>query len=415
MAHELNDIYEKLRKVKENLFKLSFERRTPERLKEKLNEATIVYNNYSVLLPSIRNQIDDKTFSGESLSLIKSHCDKIAELYSQIQEFCNKLHVPVTDKSSCKQFGSTSKLESKMEFNLKIALSLLPVMNNEELTTRQLIDGIDYYGSTLKTEQCKLSLVNFVLKSRLTQQAKLRLKSEYPSIDALLTDMRMILLPKKSSVALQSKLQTSRQDQRSINDYGKELTELFMDLSIAQAEGKTENLKILQPLNEKQAIKRFADGLRNRRLSTIIAAQKFETLNDAVQAAIDEEIIAMPSQSENILTFQRKRNNYYQGQQNRGATRQYRGPSTYNNFNRPTVHRGATYYRGRGRGHPSQNYSRGQPKQYRGTYYNSRNRYNNSRGHQRNVQRCDANIHVLENDEPSKANSTGEQSKFFRE
>ncbi|KAF9409119.1 hypothetical protein HW555_011416 [Spodoptera exigua] len=38
---ELNDIYEKLRKLKENLFKLSLERRTPERLKEKLNEATI--------------------------------------------------------------------------------------------------------------------------------------------------------------------------------------------------------------------------------------------------------------------------------------------------------------------------------------------------------------------------------------
>ncbi|KAH9639627.1 hypothetical protein HF086_010034 [Spodoptera exigua] len=253
MALELNDIYEKLRKLKENLFKLSLERRTPERLKEKLNEATIIYNDYSVLLVSIRKQIDNKTISGESLSLVKSHCDKIVELNAQIQEFCSKLHLPVT-RSSCEQFGETSNLESKMEFNLKIALSLLPVMNNEELTTRQLIDGIEYYSSTLKTEQCKLSLINFVLKSRLSQQAKLSLKSDYPSIDALLTDMRMILLPKKSAIALQNKLQTSRQDQRSINDYGKELTELFMDLSIAQAEGKTENLKILQPLNENKLL-----------------------------------------------------------------------------------------------------------------------------------------------------------------
>ncbi|KAF9416260.1 hypothetical protein HW555_006334 [Spodoptera exigua] len=212
---ELNDIYEKLRKLKENLFKLSLERRTPERLKEKLNEATIIYNDYSVLFVSIRKQIDNKTISGESLSLVKSHCDKIVELNAQIQEFCSKLHLPVT-RSSCEQFGETSNLESKMEFNLKIALSLLPVMNNEELTTH----GIEYYSSTLKTEQCKLSLINFVLKSRLSQQAKLSLKSDYPSIDALLTDMRMILLPKKSAIALQNKLQTSRQDQRSINDYG---------------------------------------------------------------------------------------------------------------------------------------------------------------------------------------------------
>lgn len=412
MVLELNDIYEKLRKLKENLFKLSLERRTPERLKEKLNEATIIYNDYSVLLVSIRKQIDDKIFSGESLLLVKSHCDKIVELYAQIQEFCSKLYLPIT-KSSCEQFGETSNLESKMEFNLKIALSLLPVMNNEELTTRQLIDGIEYYSSTLKTERCKLSLINFVLKSRLSQQAKLSLKSDYPSIDALLTDMRMILLPKKSSVALQNKLQTSRQDQRSINDYGKELTELFMDLSIAQAEGKTENLKILQPLNEKQAIKRFADGLRNRRLSTIIAAQKFESLKDAVQAAIDEETIAFPSQSENVLTF-RKRNNF-QGQHYRGANHQPRRNFANNNFSRFTGHRGASFYRGRGRGRPSQNYTRGQPRQHRGTYYNSYNRYNNTRGHQKNSQRSDANIHVLKNDEPSTTNSTEEQNKFFRE
>ncbi|KAH9640582.1 hypothetical protein HF086_000526 [Spodoptera exigua] len=413
MALELNDIYEKLRKLKENLFKLSLERRTPERLKEKLNEATIIYNDYSVLLVSIRKQIDNKTISGESLSLVKSHCDKIVELNAQIQEFCSKLHLPVT-RSSCEQFGETSNLESKMEFNLKIALSLLPVMNNEELTTRQLIDGIEYYSSTLKTEQCKLSLINFVLKSRLSQQAKLSLKSDYPSIDALLTDMRMILLPKKSAIALQNKLQTSRQDQRSINDYGKELTELFMDLSIAQAEGKTENLKILQPLNEKQAIKRFADGLRNRRLSTIIAAQKFESLKDAVQAAIDEETITFPSQSFDVLTF-RKRSNYFQGHHHREANHQPRRNSANNNFSRFTGHRGASFYRGRGRGRSSQNYTRGQPRQYRGTYYNSYLRYNNTRGHQKNSQRSDAHIHVLKNDEPSTSNSTEEQSKFFRE
>ncbi|KAH9639839.1 hypothetical protein HF086_015690 [Spodoptera exigua] len=174
MALELNDIYEKLRKLKDNLFKLSLERRTPERLKEKLNEATIIINNdYSVLLVSIRKQIDNKTISGESLSLVKSHCDKIVELNAQIQEFCSKLYLPVT-RSSGEQFGETSNLESKMEFNLKIALSLLPVMNNEELTTRQLIDGIEYYSSTLKTEQCKLSLINFVLKKSSLSTSKIK-------------------------------------------------------------------------------------------------------------------------------------------------------------------------------------------------------------------------------------------------
>lgn len=48
-------------------------------------------------------------------------------------------------------------------------------------------------------------------------------------------------------------------------------------------------LYLLKNVNEKFAIKKFADGLRNRRLSTVIAARNYKSLKDAIQAAKEEE------------------------------------------------------------------------------------------------------------------------------
>ncbi|KAJ0181472.1 hypothetical protein K1T71_003557 [Dendrolimus kikuchii] len=298
-----------------------------------------------------------------------------------------------------------------MEFDLKIALSLLPVMTDEDSTTRQLIDGINYYSSVLGSQQSKTHLVNFVLKSRLSQIAKSKLDSKYESVDDLIRDMRSILLPKKSFVALQNKLQTTRQDHKSINDYGKELTEIFMDLTIAQADGNSENLKILQPLNEKQAIKRFADGLRNKRLSTIVAARNFTSLKDAVQAAVDEEI-ATPSTSGEILTLNSRKYKSFSGTHYKGTTRasptvgqrQWRGRGTNNNYGRSSFHRGAMSYQGQGRA--TQNYGRGQLTSFRGQYYTSNNRNNKYRGNRGTYQ--NGNINIL-NDKSTDTN------KFFRD
>lgn len=86
----------------------------------------------------------------------------------------------------------------------------------------------------------------------------------------------------------------------SISDFGKEITELFVNLTIAQTDGKTENYNVLKLINEKQAIKQFSDGLRNRRLSTLIAARNFSSINDAIQAAKDEKT-SFPSTTGEIM------------------------------------------------------------------------------------------------------------------
>lgn len=174
-------------------------------------------------------------------------------------------------------------------FELKTALHLLPVISDDKTSVKQLIDNIQYYNSLLTKPECKKNLIKFILKSRLSQSAKLRLKDDYTSVEALIRDMQMELLPKKGAAAIQNKLQKTRQNEMPIVDYGKLITELFVDLTISQADGNTECYNILKSINEKQAIKQFSDGLRNRRIGTIISARNYSSLKDAIQAAQDEE------------------------------------------------------------------------------------------------------------------------------
>lgn len=90
-------------------------------------------------------------------------------------------------------------------FDLKTALTLMPVVTNDETSIKQLIDNIQYYDSLLKSCDCKKSLIRFVLKSRLSQSAKLRLQDDYSCVEALVINMKKQLLLSKGATAIQKK------------------------------------------------------------------------------------------------------------------------------------------------------------------------------------------------------------------
>ncbi|XP_063359879.1 uncharacterized protein LOC134649092 [Cydia amplana] len=176
-----------------------------------------------------------------------------------------------------------------MEFDLKSACSLIPLMDGTEETTKRLIDAVDMYSGMLN-ETGKKSLITFVLKGRLSESAKLRMSATYTTVEQLIRDLRNSLLPKKSFTAIHSRLQNISQGWRSIDQYGSEIEKLFSELTITQAEGNSASYDVLKPLNEKMCIKKFTDGLKDPRLSTIIAARNFSSLKDAIQAAQDENV-----------------------------------------------------------------------------------------------------------------------------
>lgn len=401
MAKEFDNIYNELRKIRTYLIKIGPKRRLESKVSSrKLEESTNLFHSFKKTCKEIEDNI--KEFKNEELILINEYRYKIEELFVEIKELCEK-------ESSCSNsdFESLSEDEGKIvkmaKFDLKIALNLLSVMTNDELGIKQLIDGIDYYSSILDS-QSQEQLITFVLKSRLSQAAKLKLASNYDSVKDLLHDMKVQLLPIKSAVAIQSKLHSFSQKQMSIDEYGKAITEMFVDLTIAQSEGKPSNYQVLKPLNEKQAIKRFADGLRNRRLSTIIAARNFESLKDAVQAAVDEET-SMPSTStgeimafnqNNRYNYRRATNNYYRGQHGRA----FRGRSNQGHM--------------RGGDHNETNQDAGRGRAPRGSWRNSRRSHRGRSSFHNNRNKWTRNsetMQVMTEDTPKNEES---KNQFFR-
>ncbi|KAH9645658.1 hypothetical protein HF086_005307 [Spodoptera exigua] len=288
--------------------------------------------------------------------------ERIKQKYEEINKLCI---APVTVELG------------KMDFDLKVACSLIPVMDGIEATTKRLIDSVEMYAGMLD-EPGKALLITFVLKSRLNENAKLRISSSYKNIQNLIDDLRKYLLPKKSYMAIQTQLHNIQQGSKSIEDYGSEVEKLFTELTITQAEGKSDAFAILKPINESFAIKRFSDGLRSSKLSTIISARGFSSLKDAIQAAKDENCTSFQPTgnilhasehgqgSHNIRRsqgFQRGTlrgqyiNNYSRGHYNRnnnfnrgqGFRGNFRG-NYRSSFNSQRGSRGSRYFRNRGRG-----------------------------------------------------------------
>lgn len=379
-------LYGDLKKIREYLIKLGPKRRTEKVLENKLKEINVIYDQYNLWLIDFKDKASKKYLNTEDLLLIEDYCHKFLELREDILLLCQS------------ESDSFTKMNS---FDLKTALNLLPVMTNEESNTKQLIDNIEYYNSLLKDNTCKQNLINFVLKSRLSQEAKIKLKSKYDTVSNLIDDMKSVLLCKKAATAIQNKLQKIRQNEMSIADYGKEITELFVDLTITQSDGNEQCYDILKPINEKMAIKQFSDGLRNRRLSTIISARNYSSLKDAVQAAQDEEVSA--STSGEIMGMSKRPTNFY----NRNR---------FNNFRGKRGGQHLVTHRGRARGHQYRDTSthsytpghrggtRGR-RPYRGIYYNS------NRGNQGIRKERDINIMTnIENTTDKELTS----NKFFR-
>lgn len=375
MADFLKKLCDELLKIRTYLVKIG-----PARRRENISACNKKFTDANELCTQYNKYIEEisrvKAFKEPTENkLIDDLCERFNKIYLEIVVLCQ------TSKET-----SGSEME---KFNLKAALSLLPVMNDQEQVTTQLIDGIEYYSSILE-EGSQRNLIEFVVKSRLSQSAKLRLESSYNNVTELVKAMRLHLLPKKSYTAMHSKLQHIKQQEKTISDFGQEIANLFVDLTISQSEGHSENYNVLKRVNEKLAIKCFADGLRNRRLSTIITARKFESLNEAIQSAVDEEITS-PSTSTNVFMGQRHYHQYnrnYRGN-NRFQHQEYRrGGFNRGNVNRNSYQSQNEPYRGNTgvwrRSTTGQRRS-APPQNRRGRFYNSRGNRQYKRGENVNV------------------------------
>lgn len=409
MTEQLLDLYNQLKTFKENLLKLNRSRRTKKILDEKLEEASLIYVEYVKCSSLIEDNIEKGQIKSADIVKIKEINSNIDKLFQRIEEFCKDYNI---------------ETESNMEkFCIKTAVGLLPEMTGDEEVTKKLIDSLDLYR-TMIDKTTEPQLVSFVLKTRLNEAAKLRLSETYATCDALIKDMRSHLLTKKSSNAIHSQLMRATQASSTVEEYGKQIEELFTSLTIAQADGEAKSYEVLKPINEKLAIKRFADGLRNRQLSVILTARNYTSLKDVISAAKDEEVSTTlrdgegtiytghrgrPSRPNNGRVFTGRGRNV--GQQ-RGSYHSYYGPRQGNNaqqhrgnYNQRVGLRGGRPTYGRG-------FSRGGSTINRGRY--NGNNFNRSSYPRQNHRMYYGNVFEGTSTSSYNDSNTHNPEKFFR-
>lgn len=304
-------------------------------------------------------------------------CSCINKCYDKILKF----EMESSSSNSQSKDKSTTMSVPGEKFNLKTAVSLLPKMTGDEEVTSDLISAIELYDSML-ADGDKATLINFVLKTRLTNGAKMRLATSYTSIELLLEDMRKYLLTRKSDTALQSRLQKARQGERSVTEFAQEIEKLFVELTISQANGDDKAYEVLRPLNERNAIRCFSEGLTSRKLGTILSARNLTSLKDAIRVAEDET--CSTAERQNVMSYNRRfnrTNNFgHLGFRGRNSSRYFRGSSrqphsAHQNFAAPrNTWRGSrgTHVHRRGASSYGARYVRGNRGNY-ANYSNNRN------------------------------------------
>ncbi|KAI4456593.1 hypothetical protein MML48_8g00003462 [Holotrichia oblita] len=294
VLEDFKALYEDIKVFRTNITKDNQERRKNLELTQR---KLIELKQFVTASNSLRTQA--------SLDISNLHLTNEIKIYvKQIESLINDTNNILKDR-----LESHSNMES---FSLKTAGSLLPSMDGNEDTTKKLVDSILFYESLLKNDD-KKHLVNYVLKTRLSENAKIRLKKEYDSIKDLVKDIQDNFISKKSATTLFNQLHQARQHEKSISQFGNEIDQLLSDLTLAQAGNDQTLLTTLRPVNEKIAINSFCNGVKNHEMRTILKARNVGSLKDAIAVALDEER-NKPSSS-NVFYFHNKR-----GQVNRGFT-----------------------------------------------------------------------------------------------
>lgn len=201
---ELQRVHQELERLYTNLIKDNQERRfTPEVIARKSEACDVLkqrlVNAYQVFTES------------------KPKYTKLVEIVTKVVNSANKLHGDIR-KILNERLRQVTEIDvdlsidvniNKMaeKFCLKTAGSLLPVMDDSENVTIQLIDAIEMYEKMLN-EEGKSFLIMFVLKSCV-------------SCTELVSDLKKHFITKKSAIAISMKLHNLKQGSQTLDQYGR--------------------------------------------------------------------------------------------------------------------------------------------------------------------------------------------------
>lgn len=341
----------------------------------------------------------------KNTNLIYSEFKKLAVVRKLINKLESELlesgdvkpaHVEVDTKEIVEDIFETSfsLIESlnMAKFELATAIKLINTFEGENSDVLDFTRSVNYYANSFGPEDDKITecerkkLIDFLLNIKIKGHARQIFLRTPTSIKQLCDQLLKRFKPRETMADLTDKLHSVSQEQRTVDNFAKEIELLSYKLLQLQMIGKSDDAEgTVREMNEFTVVEAFKRGLR-RELKDAVVAARVTTLGDAIDIAQAAEsahrdepnnIMAMEARNNfgNITDNRRKKNRYSNNQYTNNSgpspnyTRgQYFGPPS--NWGREP-HFGSSYAGGRGQQfnpmyHPQYNYPRSQGPIYGG-------------------------------------------------
>lgn len=260
-----------------------------------LNKKTIVLNLKSSFNNSLLKLADKEE------SLIEPYKIQFKKFYSEVDAILDTRSQDILDKSFTENLDSDEDI-SMSGFDISTSMRVIPEFTGDVKHLTNFLNIVEYLYDSINEAGGKLSLINFVLKTKLSDIVRHRLNSHPTPTD--ITQFKavfsQIFKSKKTPLNIQSELSRTIQGNLSISDYANKIENLVAELNSLQLLSADENSRnTIIKLNDEVGLNAFKLGI-NDNLRSVIFAARPASLSEAISLAFEVDI---PNSSNNIFKF----------------------------------------------------------------------------------------------------------------
>lgn len=326
-----------------------------------------------------------RVYSDKTIILKKNLCKELIDKITLENKESKQLIIQLEDIKReiyfyLEQGQEEHTIESMSDFNLELSFKIVPEFKGSQQELTPFLKIVKIIYDTLKTE-AKTTFIDFVKNVKLNSTVRTSIGTNicenYETLEKLLYDRYK---SSKTISQIQSELTKIRQRNDSVREFSNKILQLVAELNELQIKefGFTteESRNNVMRINESYSLNIFKQGLNEKYLSTIFAAQP-KTFNDAVTLSMNIE-----GQIPEQVMFYR-RDNWHNNNNNRNNNNnQNRNKSWKTNKNNASNNGDSQ--------NANNNYNNGK----NNNYNNKNKRYNNRRNNNRNYDRN--NVHVVQ-------------------
>lgn len=181
-----------------------------------------------------------------------------------------------------------------MNIEPKDVIMAIPVFSGDQKELDTFLNTCDLYNSLVPNEQ-KANLL-LIIKAKIRGEALTKISpfDDCNTWDDLKKRIReRIRKPVTLEFAQEDLSKVSQGTGESMNDYGKRVRNKLLKLNEAsrQIANTAAERAILQKANERLAISKFEQNIRDNTVRVLVSATKNESLDDAIQMALQKELM----------------------------------------------------------------------------------------------------------------------------